>query len=152
MDDLTLIRCNSNNIDFRFLTGLLDSDLDSRYGELQKQYNKHNQIEFIDTVILASINCTVVGCGCFKRFDEQTAEIKRMFVKKEYRGQGIARTILAELEKWATENGFNRTILETGIKQHEAIGLYIKNGYYKIPNYGQYAGNANSVCLKKDIS
>jgi putative acetyltransferase len=144
-------RCNSNNNDFRSLIQQLDSDLDSRYGEVQKQYNTHNQIDFIDTVIVAIENQIPVGCGCFKKFDNNTVEIKRMFVKSDYRGKGIASRILSELEHWAKELGYEQSILETGIKQVEAIGLYQKTGYQIIPNYGQYIGNNNSVCMKKVI-
>lgn len=72
-----------------------------------------------------------------------------MFVKPECRGQGIAQAVLAELESWAGELGFKECVLETGKKQPEAIRLYQKSGYELIPNYGQYAGIENSVCMKK---
>ncbi|MEO6589269.1 MAG: GNAT family N-acetyltransferase, partial [Pyrinomonadaceae bacterium] len=57
--------------------------------------------------------------------------------------------ILAELENWAKELNFSECILETGLKQPEAIRLYQKSGYETILNYGQYAGVENSVCMKK---
>jgi len=79
------------------------------------------------------------------------AEIKRMFVRPERRGRGIARSILSELETWAGELGFLECILETGLKQPEAIELYRKSGYETIPNYGQYEGVENSVCMRKSI-
>ena len=151
MNAVQLNRCKSNNNDFRLLIQELDAELSSRYGELQKQYNIHNQVELIDTVIVASVNQIPVGCGCFKRLDHQSAEIKRMFVTNEYRGHGIARNILSALEEWAKELGFKQSFLETGIKQFEAIGLYKKAGYVTTENYGQYAGNTNSVCMTKKI-
>jgi GNAT superfamily N-acetyltransferase len=60
--------------------------------------------------------------------------------------------ILAELEKWAGELSCTKCILETGKRQPDAIGLYKKNGYKPVPNYGQYAGVENSVCFEKVIS
>jgi GNAT superfamily N-acetyltransferase len=75
-----------------------------------------------------------------------------MFVKEDRRGKGIAPTILNELEKWATELGYAACILETGKKQPEAIALYKKGGYQIIPNYGQYHGVDNSVCMRKQLS
>jgi GNAT superfamily N-acetyltransferase len=72
-----------------------------------------------------------------------------MFVSTSGRGRGIATGILTELEKWAHELSFGKCILETGKKQPEAIGLYKKNGYTLIPNYGQYEGIENSLCFEK---
>jgi GNAT superfamily N-acetyltransferase len=72
-----------------------------------------------------------------------------MFVLPEYRGKGIAGAVLAELETWAADLGYARCILETGQMQPEAIRLYLKSGYAIIPNYGQYAGVENSVCMEK---
>jgi len=78
-------------------------------------------------------------------------EVKRMYTLPESRGKGISSKVLGELEKWATELSCKKCILETGKKQPEAIGLYKKNGYEVIPNYGQYAGIENSVCFEKDL-
>ena len=74
-----------------------------------------------------------------------------MFVPLESRGKGIATKVLLELEDWAREMSFTRCVLETGLKQPEAIRLYEKNGYERIANYGQYIDVGNSVCFGKDI-
>jgi putative acetyltransferase len=74
-----------------------------------------------------------------------------MYVPPGYRKKGIATTILAELENWARELSCTRCVLETGKRQPEAIGLYKRNGYRLIPNYGQYAGVENSVCFGKEL-
>lgn len=74
-----------------------------------------------------------------------------MYVSPESRGKGVATKILSELERWAAEQGFVKCILETGKKQAEAIGLYQKNGYASIPNYGQYAEVESSVCFEKKV-
>ena len=74
-----------------------------------------------------------------------------MFVPVAFRGSGIATKVLMELEKWAAEMSYKKCILETGKKQPEAIGLYRKNGYMLISNYGQYAGVENSLCFEKII-
>jgi len=76
-------------------------------------------------------------------------EVKRMYTIPEWRGKGIASVILSELESWATELGYEKCVLETGKKQPEAVGLYRKNGYSQIPNYGQYEGIENSLCFEK---
>jgi putative acetyltransferase len=149
---IKLLKCNSENQDFRNLVHFLDEDLNSRYGILQSQYEKFNKIEAIGTVVVAYLDEIPVGCGCFKKFDSNSVEIKRMFVKKENRGKGIAKMILTELERWAIENGNKTSFLETGIKQYEAISFYTNFGYERIDNFGQYIGNTNSICMSKVLN
>lgn len=74
-----------------------------------------------------------------------------MYTLPESRGRGIAAKVLSDLENWTKELSFKKCILETGKKQPEAIGLYKKNGYKLIPNYGQYAEVENSLCFKKEL-
>jgi GNAT superfamily N-acetyltransferase len=78
-------------------------------------------------------------------------EIKRMYVRPGSRRKGIAFRVLNELEKWAGELSYRKTILETSLRQPEAIGLYKKNGYTLIPNFGQYTGFENSICFEKQL-
>lgn len=146
---LKLLRTNSDNTDFRELVALLDEDLRIRDGEEHSFYAQFNKIDKIRHAVVAYQNGEAVGCGAIKDFGENAAEIKRMFVKPEWRGQGIAKRILSELEIWAAELNYSECILETGKKQPEAIGLYQKSGYQIIPNYGQYEGVENSVCMRK---
>ena len=145
-------RTDSHNREFRSLIKQLDLDLKERYGALQNEYDKYNKIESLDTVVVAMTEGKAVGCGCFKQFDEQSVEVKRMFVAPEARRRGIGARILAELETWALERGYKRAVLETGKDQPEAITLYRKSGYVLIENYGQYAGFEMSVCFAKEIS
>ena len=144
-------KCNSHHPDFVWLVELLNRDLNLRNGEIQERYNEFNKIGLIETVVIAYADDIPVGCGCFKFYDEETVEIKRMFVKKEERGKRIASQILTNLEYWAFDLGFKKAILETGVNQSEAIALYQKSGYELIPNYGQYIGNTNSICMCKPI-
>ena len=150
-NNIRLKRTTSNNPDFRDLTILLDKELHNQYGDLQSEYDRYNHIIDINTVVIAYRDNSAVGCGCFKQIDDTSAELKRMFVKADERGQGIASSILAELELWAKEIGFSYSILETGDKQNEAIALYQKIGYMIIPNYGQYSGMESSICMRKEL-
>ena len=104
------------------------------------------------TCVICYSNHIPIGCGAFKLYEKGKAEIKRMFVKLEFRGKGIGFVILRELESWASEFNFSECILETGKKQPEAIALYQKAGYKLMQNYGQYANIENSVCMSKSIS
>lgn len=146
-----LVRTNSNDPSFVQLVRALDEDLTSRYEERQAVYDQFNKVPDLPTVIVAYESEVPAGCGAFKRFDEHSVEIKRMFVDTSYRGRGIAASIVQALENWAKENGYTRTVLETGNKQHEAIGLYKKLGYRIIANYGPYVGMETSICMEKLI-
>jgi GNAT superfamily N-acetyltransferase len=146
---MNIIRTHSDNADFRMLVELLDAELAVRDGEDHSFYAQFNKVDAIRNVVVAYAGGEPVGCGAFKDYSPEAVEIKRMFVRGEHRGQGVAVAVLAELEKWAAELSYKECILETGLKQPEAIRLYEKSGYTRIPNYGQYEGLENSVCMKK---
>ena len=148
---LKIIRTDSNNSDFQSLVRLLDADLAIRDGDMHGYYAQYNKIDAIKNAVVAYDGETAVGCGAFKPFDDDSVEIKRMYVRPENRGMGIAVEVLKELENWAAELDFKAAVLETGKKQPEAIRLYEKSGYELIPNYGQYIGLENSVCMKKSL-
>jgi putative acetyltransferase len=80
-----------------------------------------------------------------------TAEIKRMFVRADVRGRGVAQAVLARLEQEARGFGYSRLVLETGDKQFAAIRLYERAGYVRIPCYGEYAGRSFSICYGRDL-
>jgi putative acetyltransferase len=143
------IRTNSENENFRALLMELDAELLVRDGEDNAFYSQFNKIDAIKYCIVALDAGVPVGCGAIKEYDSSTMEVKRMYVKLEQRGQGIAVSILKELEQWVMELKYQRCILETGKKQPESIALYTKSGYKIIPNYGQYENVENSVCFEK---
>ena len=74
-----------------------------------------------------------------------------MYTQPEMRGTGIASEILKALEIWASELNYKACVLETGIRQKEAVSFYKKCNYQIINNYGQYANMENSLCFKKII-
>lgn len=145
---MELIRTNSDNLDFKKLSVLFDDYLVDIDGEEKDFFAFYNNVH-LDTVLVVYENSEVVGCGAFKKFDEHTAEIKRMFVHPNHRNKGIAKFVLTELELWANDLGFTSFILETSPKLTSAIAMYEKTGYQLIPNYGQYIGVENSICMKK---
>lgn len=148
---ISVMRTDSDNQDFIDLVKYLDADLAERDGSDHSFYAQFNKINKIKYVIVAYENGKPVGCGAIKEYAPKIMEIKRMYTAPESRGKGIASKILTELENWASELSYEKCILETGKKQPEAIGLYKKNGYKLIPNYGQYAEIENSVCFEKVV-
>ncbi|MBK6964973.1 MAG: GNAT family N-acetyltransferase [Bacteroidales bacterium] len=147
----TFQRTDSDSSDFQELVMLLDADLQIRDGAEHGFYAQFNKIANIRNVVVCYIDHQPVGCGAFKEYDQKSVEIKRMFVRPEYRNQGLGLAILKELEKWAAESNFSAAILETGKKQPEAITLYQKAGYRIIKNFGQYEHVENSVCMTRDL-
>ena len=148
---IKVVRTNSESKDFKLLTNKLDQELKLIYGSSQDEFDQFNIIDNIKTVIVAYIDNMPAGCGCFKPFDSNVVELKRMFVEDKFRGKGLGNTILLELEKWAKELNFSSIILETGTVQKEAITLYKKNGFIVIPNFDPYIGNELSICFQKNI-
>lgn len=78
-------------------------------------------------------------------------EIKRMYVAEAMRGRGFARRLLAELERTAAAAGGRRMVLETGVRQPEAIALYQSAGYQEIERFGWHRDSANSRCYAKPL-
>lgn len=148
---ITIRRTDSSNKDFIELVKQLDADLEIRDGDDHPFYDQFNKIDKIKYVAIAYDHDNAVACGALKEFSPGTMEIKRMFTLPVARGKGYASAILKELETWAGEMNYNKCILETGIKQPEAIRLYQKNNYQQIPNFGPYSGVANSVCFEKFV-
>jgi putative acetyltransferase len=145
------IRTDSDNPDFRQLVALLDKELAIVDGKDHTFYSQFNKIDKIRHVVVAYENEIAAGCGAIKEYEPETMEIKRMYVVPGSRKRGIASKVLSELESWTKELTYTKCILETGKRQPEAIGLYLKCGYNRIPNYGQYTGVENSVCFLKEL-
>lgn len=146
-----LTRTTSKNIDFQTLVTQLDVHLAILDGDEHAFFSQFNGLENLKNVVIYCIDNKAVGCGALKKIDSQTAEIKRMFVHPDYRGQTIASKILSELENWAKELKFSHLILETGKNNPDAIALYKKLSYSQTENYAQYKGVESSFCMKKTI-
>lgn len=146
-----IIRTTSDNPDFQNLTSELDDELCRIYNTNKEDYEEYNRITGLPTAVLAYENGVAIACGCFKLFDAQRIELKRMFVVPKFRGKGIASVMVAELEKWGKELGYGTIILETGKGQPEAIALYRKLGYTDILHFGEFPEESRSVCLGKEI-
>ena len=144
-------RTDSDDADFKELVRQLDAELKIRDGEDHAFYNQFNSIENIGHALVAYADKRPVGCGAIKKFGTDSMEVKRMFVVPVQRGRGIARKVLEALEQWAAELNCTSIVLETGLKQPEALSLYQKSGYSPIENYGPYVGVSNSRCFKKTL-
>lgn len=109
--------------------------------------------------LVAYLDGEPVACGGWRLGDpgepalvDGDVEIKRMFVVKPARGRGLARAVLAELERTAFAAGGKRIVLESGVEQPEALALYASCGYADIPAFGHYKCMPASVHLGKVLS
>ncbi|QCB95135.1 GNAT family N-acetyltransferase [Cellulomonas shaoxiangyii] len=109
----------------------------------------------IVTMLVLRVGGEAVACGALRDASAElgagTGELKRMYVRPAWRGRGLSRRVLTELEAAARARGVTRLVLETGVLQPEAIGLYLSAGYAPVPRYGEYADEADSRCFSRDL-
>ena len=91
------------------------------------------------------------GCGAIKLFSNEYGEIKRMYVRPDFRGRGFGKLMLDHLATHAKRHGIEVLRLETGIHQHAAIRLYEHAGFRRIPPFGDYWDDPVSLCYEKRI-
>jgi GNAT superfamily N-acetyltransferase len=133
------------------LTAASLAEINSRYGGEPGSGAPPRSEEFMPpegTFLIARLDGAAVGCGGLARLEADTAEVRRMYVAPQARGQGISRAILDRLLATARELGYHRARLETGNRQHEAIGLYEGAGFRRIPCWGPYVADPKSLCFE----
>ena len=148
---VTTLRTSADHPAFRALVGQLNAYLAPINGADHGFYDRHSQIDSLDYVLVAYRGAEPIACGALREMDARTVEIKRMFVPPTLRGQGLGSYLLQELERWAAELGYQRTVLETGNYMPDAMALYRKNGYREIERYPPYEAAERSVCFGKEL-
>ena len=136
------------------LISALNGELEIRYPEEGANFFRLDPVEVAEgrgAFLVAYINDEPVGCGAVRRIEPTVAEIKRMYVAPTARGRGVGKRIITELEAIARGLGINRLVLETGPRQPEAIAVYKRSGFAKIPLFGEYVNSNFSVCMAKDL-
>lgn len=99
--------------------------------------------------VIARIDGRPAGCGALRPLNDQACEVKRMYTRSEFRRKGVALVILSEIERLAIQFGYTAMMLQTGPKQPEAVALYERFGYYRIP---RFSGNSNVIlAFQKDL-
>ena len=110
------------------------------------------------TFLVGYVDGVAVATGAWRRRTDlagldlgTVAEIKRMYVVPAARGAGHARAVLAELERTAAEAGIEALVLETGLRQPEAIALYTSSGYHAIAPFGHYRDSPLNRCFARRL-
>lgn len=125
--------------DVRMLIGELDAELSGAYAPEQRHgFSLARLFQPGVLFFLARLDGDPVGCGGVA-FEDGLAEVKRMYVRPQARGRGIAQTILARLETEARARGTTRLVLETGDAQHAAVRFYKRAGFTRCAAFGVYA-------------
>ena len=146
-----IVRVNSDNPDFLQLVGHLTVLLAELNGEQDAFYAPFNKVDHTTRSVVAYDGAIAVGCGALRPTSETTAEVKRMFVNPDFRGRGVGRAVLSELEALASDLGFEEVVLETSRRLDRAVGLYGSAGFEVIPNYPPYTDVADSICFRKRL-
>lgn len=134
------------------LVNATTTELSARYGTNASVFHPEDALPPHGEFVIARMDGVAMGCGAFRRLDDRTVEIKRMYVAPAGRRRGLARLILSELERLAAKAGYQVARLETGTLQTEAIPLYETSGYSHIPPFGPYIGKSVSVCFEKALA
>jgi GNAT superfamily N-acetyltransferase len=135
----------------------LIEELDEHLGQLYPQESRHGFS--IDKLLREGVAFFVIlqdglpaGCGGVKLFDTEYGEIKRMYVRPEFRGQGLGKLMLQHLADYALKQGVLVLRLETGIHQSEVINLYERCEFQRIPPFGEYKEDPLSVFFEKRLT
>jgi GNAT superfamily N-acetyltransferase len=92
------------------------------------------------------------ACGGVKLVGAEYGEIKRMYVRPQFRGSGFGELMLGRLADYARAQGVRLLRLETGIHQHAAIRLYERMGFRKVPPFPPYKEDPLSRCYEKQLA
>lgn len=141
-----------NTADARALIAELEAELQPLY----PQESRHGYS--VDKLIAEGVSFFLVredgapaGCGGLKLFGAEYGEIKRMYIRPQFRGLGLARLMLDHLANFARSQGVGLLRLETGIHQRAAIRLYERMGFRRIPPFGEYREDPLSRCYEKRV-
>lgn len=133
-------------------------ELSARYGD---EGTPEPPAEHVALTLLLVLDGEPVGCGSLRDLGPEpgadpehapgTGEVKRVYVVPQVRGRGLSRTLMRALEDRAVGLGWTRLVLETGLQQPDALGLYLSLGYRPVERYGEWADVLDSRCLAKGL-
>ena len=148
----TILRERHDTPDAIALILELEAELDPLYPRASRHGYSVDKL-IAQGVIFFVVRCdgAPAGCGGVQLFGAEYGELKRMYVRPQWRGLGLAKQLLERLEDYARGQQIGLLRLETGIHQHAAIRLYERMGYLPIPPFGAYREDPNSLFFEKQI-
>ena len=155
---LEILRVGYGQPDAMRLIAEVQAEYVARYGGPDDTPLEHAMFEPpAGSFYVGYVECEAVATGAWRRChveafgSTETAELKRMYVVPRLRGAGLARRMLAHLEETAAAAGAQALVLETGLRQPEAIALYESSGYTPVPGFGYYRDAPLSRCFGKRL-
>ena len=128
-----------------------EAEVTARYGWDNEPGVKPSAADVAVFLVARDDDGAPLGCGALRRIGTETYEIKRMYVRPAARGRGLGAAILRALEAEAVALGASLLCLETGPRQPEALALYERAGYRRVPCIGPYAGVEDSLCYERSL-
>lgn len=156
-EDVTIAADDPTAPDVQALLVAHEREMSVRYGGTGEPSGKDPTVheQFTDArggiFVVARRDRRAIAIAGVRTYADGVAEIKRMYVVPDHRGRGLGRRMLAALERWAHEEGFERIILETGTAQPEACSLYESEGFSRIEPYGVWRDSPDSICYEKEL-
>ena len=141
----------ADNQDYAMLAQKLDEYYFELVGDVHLRYAEANQPKNFACLVVVYEEDAPVACGCWKAVDEQTAEIKRIYVLPEHRRKGAASKIVKALEENLASTGRRHIVLETARTTPDSAALYSSLGYQIVDYYGSPAGADNCLCFEKNL-
>lgn len=153
MNDISITRERPDTPDASALVAELHAYLSPQYPPASQHGLSVDQLleAKVDFFVLRAGGAPA-GCGGIQFFGREYAELKRFYIRPACRRNGLGKILLRHLEEVARAQGISIVRLETGILQHEAISLYEKSGYRRIPPFGSYPVNSLSICYEKHLA
>lgn len=130
----------------------LEAHLAARYpAESRHGYSVEKLIREGVAFFVARVDGAAAACGGVQIYGGEYAELKRMYVRPQFRGLGLGKRMLDELAAHARSRGVRLLRLETGVDQTEAIGLYEGFGFRRRPPFGAYRDDPLSLFFEKEL-
>lgn len=149
---IEIARERPDSPDARLLIAELDAVLEPNYPSVSRHgYSVEKLIAQNVAFYMIRADGIPAGCGGIQLFGTEYGELKRMYVRPQFRGLGLAKQLLNRLQTYAQEHGIPILRLETGIYQREAIALYEQFGFVQIAPFGEYRPDPVSRCYEKRI-
>jgi putative acetyltransferase len=156
MDRQVLVAVESpDQPEIRKLIEALNAELLSKYRPEECHHLTIGALMQSDvTFFVARRAGAAIGCGALRRIEdagEPVGEVKRMYTKREARGQGVGRLVLRAIEALARREHLARLLLETGHRQPDAVHLYRSEGFRERGPYLDYPDNGVSIFMEKRL-
>jgi GNAT superfamily N-acetyltransferase len=134
------------------LTAAQQAELRDRYGWADEPGRPPSAAGIAVVLVARDDDGTPIGCGALRPLDDGEAELKRMYVVPAARGRGVSKLLLAGLEVEALSRGWTTLRLATGLRQPEAMGLYMRAGYEPAAAFGAHGDEQDALFLARGLT